>query len=146
MSSLCECAEFPSNLCPENIGFLPSVLWYITPTYSSGVNSKSYLLQEVAIDCSNEKIPLLNLPCTSLTKFNICCLKSKAFPGGSMVKKLPANVGDTGLIPGLGRSPGRGNGNSLRYPCLENAMDKGSWWATVHRVPESGAVEHAHMS
>ena len=63
-----------------------------------------------------------------------------------MVKKLPADVGDTALIPGLGRSPGGGNGNPLRYSCLENAMDKGSWWATVHRVPELGAVEHVHMS
>ena len=87
-------------VCPENIGFLPSALWYITPTYSSRVSSKSHLLQEVAIDSSNEKIPLLRLSCTSLTKFNICCLKSEGFPRGSGVKNLPTNVGDTGLILG----------------------------------------------
>ena len=55
-------------------------------------------------------------------------------------KKLPANAGDVrdaGLIPGLGRSPGGGHGNSFQYPCLENPMDRGAWWATVHRVAKS---------
>ena len=57
------------------------------------------------------------------------------FHGGSVVKKnLPANVGDMGLIPGLGRSPGEGNGNPLQYSCLENPMDRGAWWATVYWV------------
>ena len=49
-----------------------------------------------------------------------------------MVKNLPANAGDMGLIPGLGRSPGKGNGNPLQYSCLENPMDRGAWWAAVH--------------
>ena len=48
------------------------------------------------------------------------------FPGGSVVKKLPTNAGDTGLIPGLGRSPGEGNGNPLQHSCLENPMDGGA--------------------
>ena len=55
-------------------------------------------------------------------------------------KKLPASAGDaghTGLIPGPERSPGGGNGNPLQYSSLENAMDGGAWWATVHRVTES---------
>ena len=56
------------------------------------------------------------------------------FPGGSVVKNLPANAGDMGLIPGSGRSPGEGNGNPLQYSCLENPMDRGAWWATVHGV------------
>ena len=47
------------------------------------------------------------------------------------------NVGDQGSIPGLGISPGEGNGNSLQYSCLENSMDRGSWWATVHGVAKS---------
>ena len=54
-----------------------------------------------------------------------------------MVKNPPANAGDTGEAdsnPGSGRSPGEGNGNPLQYSCLENAMDKGVWWATVHGV------------
>ena len=46
---------------------------------------------------------------------------------GAVVKNLPANAGDTGLIPGSGRSPGEGNGNPLQYPCLENSMNKGAW-------------------
>ena len=57
---------------------------------------------------------------------------SERFPGGSEVKASTYNVGDLGLIPGLGRSPGEGNGNPLQYSCLENSMDGGAWWATVH--------------
>ena len=56
------------------------------------------------------------------------------------VKNLPANAGDirdVGSIPGLGRSPGEGNGNPLQYSCLENPMDRGAWWATVHRTAKS---------
>ena len=55
----------------------------------------------------------------------------------TVVKNPPANAGDTrdeGSIPGLGRSPGVGNGNTLQYSCLENPMDRGAWWATVHGV------------
>ena len=57
-----------------------------------------------------------------------------------MVKNLLANARDareTGLIPGLGRSSGVGNGNPLKYSCLENSMDRGAWWATVHRVTKN---------
>ena len=51
----------------------------------------------------------------------------QAFPGGSDGKASAYNVGDPGLIPGLGRSPGEGNGNLLQYSCLENPMDRGAW-------------------
>ena len=54
-----------------------------------------------------------------------------------MVKKSASNAGDMGSIPVLGRSPGGGNGNPLQYTCLENPMDRGAWWATVHRVARS---------
>ena len=57
-----------------------------------------------------------------------------------VVKNLAANAGDlrdAGLIPVLGRSPGEGQGNPLQYSCLENPMDRGAWWATVHRVTKS---------
>ena len=57
-----------------------------------------------------------------------------------MVKNLPAKEGDIrdmALIPGLGRSPGEGNGNPLQYSCLENLMDRGAWRATVHGVTKS---------
>ena len=56
------------------------------------------------------------------------------FPGGSDGKASVYNAGDPGLIPGLGRSPGEGNGNPLQYYCLENPMDRGAWWATVQVV------------
>ena len=59
------------------------------------------------------------------------------FPGGSEVKASACNAGDLGSIPGLGRSPGEGNGNPLQYSCLENPIDGGAWWATVHRVAKS---------
>ena len=57
-----------------------------------------------------------------------------------MIKNLLANAedtGDTGLIPGLERSTGGGNGNPLQYSCLENLMDSGAWWATVHAAAKS---------
>lgn len=57
-----------------------------------------------------------------------------------MVKNLPASAGDVmdaGLIPGLGRPPGGGHGNPLQCSCLESPMDRGDWWATVHRVTKS---------
>ena len=60
-------------------------------------------------------------------------LGTLGFPGGSVVKNLPANAGDMGLIPGLGRSPEEGNGNQLQYSCLGNPIDRGAWWVTVHR-------------
>jgi len=56
------------------------------------------------------------------------------FPGGSVIKNLPANAGNAGSIPELKRFPGEGNGKPLQYSCLGNPMDKGAWWATVHGV------------
>ena len=63
--------------------------------------------------------------------------KHTGFPGGSEVKVSAFKVGDRGSIPGMGRSPGEGNGNPLQYSCLENLMDRGSWWATVYGVAKS---------
>ena len=54
-----------------------------------------------------------------------------------MVKNLPASEGNTGLIPGLGRSSGVGNGTPLQYSCLESSTGRGSWWAMVRRVAKS---------
>ena len=54
------------------------------------------------------------------------------FPGGSDSKESAFNAGELGSVPGLGRSPGEGNGNPLQDACLENRMDRGAWWATVH--------------
>ena len=56
---------------------------------------------------------------------------------GSDGKASACNSGDLGSIPGSGKSPGEGNGNPLQYSCLENPMDGGAWWATVHGVAKS---------
>ena len=60
------------------------------------------------------------------------------FPGSLVGKESACSAGDLGSIPGLGRSPGEGNGNSLQYYCLESPIDRGAWWATVHGVTRVG--------
>ena len=71
-----------------------------------------------------------------------CYYKSeKGFPGGSDDKESACNAEDLGSIPGSGRSPGEGNGNPLQYSCLENPMDRGSSWATVHGVTKLDMTE-----
>ena len=67
----------------------------------------------------------------------MCMYTHQGFPGGSEVRESASNAGDPGSIPGSGRSPGEGNGNPLQYSCLENPMDGGVWWATVHGVAKS---------
>ena len=60
-----------------------------------------------------------------------------SFPGGSVVRNLPANAGDASLIPRWGKSPGEGDGNPVQYSCLGNPMDRGAWHATVHEFVKS---------
>ena len=70
------------------------------------------------------------------------------FPGGSVVKNLPANegaAGDMGSIQGAGRFPGGGNGKPLQYSCRDNPMDGGAWWAAVHGVAKSRTRLHFHF-
>ena len=69
--------------------------------------------------------------------FWVALLTLTGFPGGSNGKESACNVGDAGLIPGSGRFPGKGNVYPLQYSCLENSMDRGAWWATVHGVAKS---------
>ena len=59
------------------------------------------------------------------------------FPGGSVGKEPVYNAGELGVNPRSGRSPGEGNGNLFQYSYLENSMDRGAWWATVHGVTNS---------
>ena len=75
------------------------------------------------------------------------------FPGGSVGKESPCNAraaANMGSIPDLGKSPGEGHGNPLQYSCLENPMDRGAEWATVHRITKSqtqlkGLSKHTHI-
>ena len=71
------------------------------------------------------------------TKVNISQVKWQRKGPLKFQEASACNAGDPGLIPGLGRSPGEGNGNPLQYSCLENPMDGGAWWATVHGVAKS---------
>ena len=77
-------------------------------------------------------------PIAVMVRFHICLLPYplRAALVAQTVKSLPA-IQDPGSISGLGRSPGEGNSNPLHYSCLENPMDRGAWWATVHRVSKS---------
>ena len=71
-------------------------------------------------------------------------MEEKINKTGSAVRNPPAMqepAGDTGLIPGSGRSPGEGHGNTLQHSCLENPMDRGAWWASVHLVAELDTTE-----
>jgi len=58
-------------------------------------------------------------------------------PDGSDSKESACNAGDLSSIPGSGRSPGEGNGYPIQYPCLENSIDRGAWWAIVHGIAKS---------
>ena len=73
----------------------------------------------------------------SLTLSIFLSLERSGFPGGSEGKASACDVEDPGSIPVSGRSPGEGNGKPLQYSCLENPMDRGAWWATVHGVAKS---------
>ena len=71
------------------------------------------------------------------------------FPGGSVDKESACNARGLGSIPGSGRSPGEGHGNTLQYSCLGNPMDRGAWKATVHGVARVGhdlVINHHHLN
>ena len=70
-------------------------------------------------------------------RLNSTYFVSTGLPCGTVVKNLPANAGNAGSIPELGRFPGEGNGNSLQYSYLGNSMHGGTWWGTVHGVAKS---------
>ena len=82
-------------------------------------------------------------PLLKIITFDSCILMEAHgildFPGGSVIKNIPVNAGDVGLIPGLRRSPGEGNGNPLQYSCQGNLTDRRVCWATVHGIAKSRA-------
>ena len=90
----------------------------------------------------SRKIKSLSQPhiVNPLSCFTYLIPVSESFPGGSVVKNMSANAGDTGdsgLTPELGRLPGGGKGNPLQYSCVDNSMDRGAWQAQVHGVAKS---------
>ena len=116
----------------------------------SGGESKQDLLTFI-LDISDPELWNINDQCLLLKPFSLwyfvitdqtkthsfVTLFSDLSPGGSVVKNLPANEGDVGLIPGSGRSPRGENGSPLQDSCLKNPMDRGAWQATVHGVSKS---------
>ena len=82
--------------------------------------------------------PVINHNGEEYEKECVCTyINNSGLPWGSDGKESACNPGDPGSIPESGRSPGEGNGNSLQYSCLENPMEGGAWWATVHGVTKS---------
>ena len=90
------------------------------------------LLTAVASFCCGSRA----LECAGFSSCSFQAL-DQCFPGSSDGRESAYNAGDPGSIPGLGRSPGEGNGNPLQYSCLENSMDRRSWWATVCWIAKS---------
>ena len=135
---------------PLSMGFSKQECWSGLPFTSPGdlpdpgIQLKSPALQaDFFTVWASREVILLEVDCQSLLHlfgligFYIGPLSALGFPGGSDGKASACNVGDLGSIPGLGRSPGEGHGNPLQYSCLENSIDRGAWWATVHVVKKS---------
>ena len=89
--------------------------------------------------CKIQKLLVYSQSCVSITvvNFRMFSLLPGDFPGGSDSKASVCNADEPGLNPGLGSSPGEGNGNPFQYSCLENPIDRGAWWATIHGVAKS---------
>ena len=93
--------------------------------------------KSMLVTISDSKGKLNPVKCASLWEIGKGEGGTISLSGGSEVKASACNAGDLGSNPGSGRSPGEGNGNPLQYSCLENPMDGGAWWATVHGVAKS---------
>ena len=111
-------------------------LGYHGPSFYSKKVSKTYLHRKqilFSVNLFSQKTLFFGF---FFFSFNIC--NKISFPGGSVVKNPPANAGNVGSIPGLGRSPRGGHSNSLQYSCLGNPMDRGAWRAAVHAAARVG--------
>ena len=125
------CSERISNFPSENSGKLAEAC--LSENFHA---DEFYLSWRLAEGCAIIKIHIAGRFLGTLIiggEFRVLM----GFPGGSEFKESACNLGDLGSIPGLGRSPGEGNSYPLQYSCLENSTDRGTWWATVHRVTNS---------
>ena len=110
------------------------------PHWLPVLHAVMHMLQHCSLNPSPSLTPLLRPhPLVPMSARQLCvCIsiatRQMGFPGGSGGEASASSAGDPGLIPGSGRSPGEGNGDPLQYSCLENPMDGGAWWATVHGV------------
>ena len=122
--------DFSITLSKSNLRIpLSSISFFIVKTNYLIVNT----LKELEMLLFLCEIIITLLWCSVLPK----AISLQFFPGCSEGKESICNAGDQGAIPGWGRSPGGRHGNPLQYSCIENSVDRGAWWATVHGVPKS---------
>ena len=125
---------------PWSQGWMQTSLWDNRTVLLHLSKKASDVIYDVVRTTIVRNFYFLSLVCCCSDSQNIDAHSAGLSPGGSMVKNLPASSGDLramGLTPGSGRSPREGNGNPLQYSCLENAMERGAWRATVHKVAKS---------
>ena len=132
------CIPFPSELyllSPESLGTSGGISYFVGVILPSAALWSSLPSRQPQSYLNTPVHPGTNVtqstPLSSIAFFFF--FLTKVTPGGSLVKNLPANAGNAGLIPGSGRSPGEGNGNPLQYSCLGNPVDRGA----VHGAAES---------
>ena len=114
------------------------ILQHISRTYSSGITNFMPFGQQLSIFSSPGPLETTIIRSTSISLTILSTQYHElGYLGSSMVKNLPANAGDTGSIPGLGKCPKEGNDYPCQYSCLGNPMDRGAWWATVCGVTKS---------
>ena len=119
--------SFPLKLEPT--GYFPGCPVVKTPGFHCGEAQVPSLVWELRF-CMPQGTALKPPPPPKLELILQCF----GFPAGLDCKESACNAGDPGSIPGSGRSPGEGHGNPLQYSCLENCMERGAWWFTVHGV------------
>ena len=133
-------AGFLSNLLRLWLLFWIILIWALTsyakwpPTW---ISPSSCLDSNSQFQAIRSRIPNFWHTCLCLSAPLNGFMLKLGFPGGSDDKESACNMGDLGLIPRSGRSPGEGNGNPLRYSCLENPVDREARWATVHEFAKS---------